>query len=268
MDKTPKYRITLTREELILISQIGKIPPIPGIGEEPLGELTPEQKAIGMIYAERSLRARGLASISSEGKLRVARDLLKTIWLCGNSQVVISIMTVNGKVAYRSFLYSNSTGSVLHRPNSSLHELDLFGSFKDAIAFFTPMLNWPSSKPEANMVTNVSENLLLNLKKKIEQNQQSRVYRDLIKENVTTKVAKGFSDFISKDFTNTFIQIGRYKKDDLLLRNITVLNNETEMWGLIEKSPSQAENSREFVLGNLSKDGILKIVNQEVEMAN
>ncbi len=266
MDISPKFKITLTREEILLITKLGGFPIFPGIEKEHLGELTPEQKAIGLIYAEHSLCARGLARITSTGKLEVAQEILKVVWLCGNSPSAISIMTVNGKTAYRSLLYVNGKETVLHRPNSSQHELEIFETFEEAVTFFTPMLNWPSSKPKVNIVATVSENFLLSFNKAIGQNQQSRVYNDLIDENVTKKVTQGFSNFISNDFTYTFIQIAKHKKDNtILLRDITVLNNDVELWGIIKRSLAKPKGARVFVLGTMSKDGILDLISQELK---
>ena len=78
----PLINFLLSREELILILKILKTDYLPGIDVDPIKGLTKDQIGIGILYAERSLRARELARIMPDGNLAINDALLKAVAVC------------------------------------------------------------------------------------------------------------------------------------------------------------------------------------------
>ncbi len=121
--------IILTREELALVARLVGGTDLPGTFPDPLGELSDEQAAYGLLYAERSLRARGLASIDDAGEIMVDDRLLRLVVTCIYADRALWLFqTPHGGPTEDSYGYLLKSDAVLHtKPSPSLHHLRVGG---------------------------------------------------------------------------------------------------------------------------------------------
>jgi hypothetical protein len=83
----PLISLTLTQEELDLVGRLLDVEGIPGLDVD--GSDDPQQSdrvALGLLYAERSLRARELARIDNDGRLLLHEAVLATVSVCAYAE--------------------------------------------------------------------------------------------------------------------------------------------------------------------------------------
>lgn len=90
----------LTYEELSLVLRLIKASTLPGLRAPESVPLTDEQFAQGLVYAERSLRARELARITPDGNFVVHTALLSAVGVCAyaDQALIVQHMQPNGTV--------------------------------------------------------------------------------------------------------------------------------------------------------------------------
>src|SRR5512145_1990409 len=84
-------QILLSREELLFVLNLLQAGFIPGLDDDPLGELTAEQQAFALTVAGRALRARELAQQHPDGQWVVHNNLLLAVGGCAYAQGIISV---------------------------------------------------------------------------------------------------------------------------------------------------------------------------------
>ncbi len=90
----PLVNILLTREEVRLLVGLLQAPSLPGLDIEPSLPLVPELEAAGLIYAEKSLRARELARLQPDGRLGVNTMLLAMFETCVRPEHAILVQHI------------------------------------------------------------------------------------------------------------------------------------------------------------------------------
>ncbi len=121
-------RITLTYEELSLVLKLINGAPLAGLRPAQAEPLTPEQEVQGLLFAERSLRARELARRTSDDHLVLHAALLSTVAACAYAEhvVVVQHIRTSGEVVelYGSLKEDVVVGHTL--PEPGLHQLTVF----------------------------------------------------------------------------------------------------------------------------------------------
>lgn len=119
----------LSREELLLVLGTLQVSAIPGLDEDPLGELTAEGQRLALTVAERSLRARELARI--DGQLVLHELLLRAVGACAYSEQMLFLYHWPGPTdaPIRYFAHIRRDDIVAHtRPDEALHHFTLLPS--------------------------------------------------------------------------------------------------------------------------------------------
>ncbi len=93
-------RIILTYEELSLVLKLMNAATLPGLKPPQTEPLTPEQEVQGLLFAERSLRARELARRTADNHLVVHAALLSAVGACAYADQVVIVQHIraNGEV--------------------------------------------------------------------------------------------------------------------------------------------------------------------------
>ncbi|HHH40814.1 MAG TPA: hypothetical protein ENK56_02270, partial [Chloroflexi bacterium] len=73
---------TLGQEELVFLLRLLNARPMPGLGGDPLADLTYQERALVLATAEHSLRARGLLQVGEGGKPRVDAGVVALVGGC------------------------------------------------------------------------------------------------------------------------------------------------------------------------------------------
>jgi len=116
------FEFLLSREELQLILNLLDSDWIPGFEFNSLGELSDEEQALGLLYAERALRARELAVLREDGKLLVNNDLLKNVGICAYAQKAIIVTYFENEFPNRFIAFEREGQIVVQKiPEPGLH---------------------------------------------------------------------------------------------------------------------------------------------------
>jgi hypothetical protein len=74
--------LTFSQEEVVLLLKLFGAPTIPGLGEDPLAGLPKEHVQLILSSAERSLKARQILSVATDGKITIDRLALALLGPC------------------------------------------------------------------------------------------------------------------------------------------------------------------------------------------
>ena len=123
--------IFLSREELLFVLNVLETGFIPGLDADPLGDLTLAEQSLALTFAERALRARGLAQLQADGVVRVHQTLLQAVGACAYSQNAIFVYhwPTGGEAPIRFFGHIRDNEIVAHtRPEDVVHQLSILYS--------------------------------------------------------------------------------------------------------------------------------------------
>jgi hypothetical protein len=128
--------LLLAREELLYVLSLFSVDTIPGIEDDPAGNLTPEQQAVALRVAERALRARQLAWLRDDGQLMLHNDLLSAVGACAYSQSALMIYhwQAGQTLPTPFFVHIREGDIVVHtRPADVLHQFSRFPASADLL---------------------------------------------------------------------------------------------------------------------------------------
>ncbi len=118
-------RIILTYEELSLVLKLMNAAALPGLRPPQAEPLTPEQEVQGLLFAERSLRARELARRTADNHLVVHAALLSTVGACAYADHVVVAQHIRASGEVIDFYGSAQEELVVAHtlPEPGLHQL-------------------------------------------------------------------------------------------------------------------------------------------------
>lgn len=120
---------TLSRHEVLVVLDALGADVIPGLGPDPLGDLTPEQNQLALIIAQRALEARGFIEIR-ENRPTFHQWVLDGVGACALASKALMILHRTPEHAPRQFFtHFDDTVTALHVRNSDvLHTFSLMPS--------------------------------------------------------------------------------------------------------------------------------------------
>ena len=130
-DSTEPINLLLSREELLLTLRLLQVDSIPGLDNDPQGNLTPEGLELALTVAGRALRARELARVQEDGSLALHNLLLTAVGICAYATQTIFVYhwQEDGDLPVRYFGHMRGDDFVAHtRPDDVLHLFTLLPS--------------------------------------------------------------------------------------------------------------------------------------------
>jgi hypothetical protein len=129
----PPLSIRLSTEELMLVLWLLNTPTLPGLGDNPFGEWSPDQISAALASAERSLRARRLVSKGEEGSIQMEQVVMALVGTCAVpefSVVLTSEAPPTGRIVH--YFHATQLLAVEHsNPEPGVH---LFDALADSSA--------------------------------------------------------------------------------------------------------------------------------------
>lgn len=124
---------TLTQEELTYLCWLRNKYTLPGLGEKPLGDLTPEQTTAVLATVERTLLARNFLSIPMPGKPVLEPELERCIsTACDAHQIILLTKSSETREPKYIYLYIHNGIAVKHTSSpGGVHFLKLFSSSQE-----------------------------------------------------------------------------------------------------------------------------------------
>jgi hypothetical protein len=233
-NKTVSHEFALSREELVLILRLLEAQAFPGLLADPLGEMTGEQEALSLVFAERAMRSRGFAALK-DGKLVILKPIMQALLAAIAPMGSVVITHFRGKgfplQLYISHLEDNY---VVHRVVDQV--LYQFSVFSDKAEHIDPVLD----EIGANTLPLVEEALTIEIPYEllqevigIAEQQGSKVAVDfLIGHGTSVQSAQNLAAVLGDPHSVTIFQHINFQQPGGQgeLRMFTLLHNQNSAW--------------------------------------
>ncbi len=251
-----EFSVVLSREEVLAILHLIGLATIPGLGEEPLPNLSPEQQAISLIVAERALRARGLAAINAEGRLLVQTTVLETLGVCAfaTRSVYVTQMVAPSGGAAQLIGHRRAEAWVVHtRPELVLHAFQRTDSWPKVMEQIITFCGWPGQSAGAEFRLTVANSTLKTIRELAAQGQVDRANALLLAARQDAEAAKKLVDLLSQPHFVTVVQwITPESSDAIAVQSITILHHDQVLLVAVEPAGTEEQDDKSTVIQTTS----------------
>jgi hypothetical protein len=255
----------LSRAELQAVLALVEIDAFPGLTpDDPVGKLTPEQEAYGIICGERALRARGLAFINEQGEIRISNELLEVIGVCAyaSNMLVVTHFPPGGNTA-RQFAISHLDehyASHITTPEGALHLLTRYDG-KEQVATDICRLFESVKFPEESAIISLSEDALRRIRELVEGGNATQA-RIMMKEgDVDVSAGEKFISFLERSHDMVVLQaVRRVDVDAISLQTATFLYSQQAIWIATEQDVIDKNQKAEFTVRHTTIPQIKKLI--------
>lgn len=230
-------RVLLSRDELLVILRLLSAVALPGLGPDPLGELTVEQQALGLIVAERSLRARELATLDEQGALLIQRGVLELVGSCAlapGTLVVTHVGALQNR-AVQWFGHHLDAIFVAHLlPDIVLHQFTQAANRAALVALAGDLAAWPDCPAAPLPPLVLPADVIVAAREQAPQNGDA-VRSRLIAANADPASATALTEILAGPHGVTVVQaLHRRNADITAVTSITVLSHSAGLWVMTE----------------------------------
>jgi len=142
---TEPINVLLSREELLLTLRLLQVESIPGLDNDPRGNLTPEGLELALTVAGRALRARELAQVQEDGSLALHNLLMTAVGICAYATQTVFVYhwQEDGDLPVRYFGHIRGDDFVAHtRPDDVLHLFTLLPTKAQMVEQVLQLCSW------------------------------------------------------------------------------------------------------------------------------
>ncbi len=237
--------VLLSREELLLISKLIDAQSMFGLETaDPEIQLNEDQVAYGIVCAERALRARGMAIIDEQKRLKINQDVLLMVAVCAYpAQSVFLHQSKNDQPTFRYYAHQQNGIYVSHQfPSPALH---FFNKLPDANTLLDQSADFCTRGADEKVTTlnfiiepDTFEKARLAGNKKAE----GEVTEILSKAVDNTLAIQLFGATLLSDYLITFVHVLNNLPDGKIAKQqFTVLAEPQACW-LITERPTEGDN--------------------------
>lgn len=227
-------QILLSREELLFVLNLLQAGFIPGLDDDPLGELTAEQQAFALTVAGRALRARELAQLHPDGQWVVHNNLLLAVGSCAYAQRIISVYhwPANGALPRRFFGHLRENDIVTHtRPADILHLFSLLPSKEQLISQVLVACDLEDRSAPSPQELTVSSGDFVKLRELAGGGDTTGAMAMLVIHGTSPKTAQAFVSTLTDLAQVSILQILHGSPNGAVQkRDFTVLQNSQQTW--------------------------------------
>lgn len=240
-------RVLLSYNELLVILRLLGAGGLPGAGPDPLGELSAEQQAYGLMVAERALRARELARSDEGGGLLVQRGVLELVGSCVLAQgtlIVTHVHTGDGRAA-QWFGHRLDATFVAHLlPDPVLHQFTQVGDRDGLVKLIGDLSAWPDCPADSAASLVLPGEVIAAVREQAPQNRAAAAEL-LVAADAEGASAAALLDVLAQPYGVTVIQaIHRRDADAAAVASVTVLSHAGGLWLMTEVAGGQAGSYR------------------------
>ncbi|MAT99792.1 MAG: hypothetical protein CL608_21845 [Anaerolineaceae bacterium] len=137
--------LLLSREELLLTLRLLQVDSIPGLDNDPQGNLTPDGLELALTVASRALRARELARVQDDGSLALHNLLMTAVGICAYATQTVFVYhwQEDGDLPVRYFGHIRGDDFVAHtRPDDVLHLFTLLPTKDQMVEQVLQLCSW------------------------------------------------------------------------------------------------------------------------------
>ncbi|HMR67916.1 MAG TPA: hypothetical protein PKE64_28225 [Anaerolineae bacterium] len=219
--------VVLSRDEVLAILRLVNLSDIPGLGEEPIPGLSPEQQALSLIVAERGLRARGLAVIDAEGRLRLHSDVLRMLGVCAAPSLSLYVTLTAlpaGEVKQLIAHLREDTWVLQTRPEPVLHAFMQLDNWPQVLQQLRAFCQWPSPSPKNNFHLTIPTETLKTVQELVAEAKLNEANHQIIEAGNSLDDAAKLTTLLSQPHIVTVIQQVSIKStDSVAIQSVTLL---------------------------------------------
>lgn len=224
--------VVLSREELLYLLYLLKTNYVLGLDPDPIGELDKEQIKLGLIFSERSLRARGLAAIDDKGDLQVDSSLLAMVETCAFWDLSVALHCFQPEGLRRKLFFHRRMGLTvkhslpgpqLHRFSFLVDDKQLVNEILKSCDIFSPHdKNFPEIRMESSLLGKVKEMAIKDRTKAAEL---------LIDTGSPAIAAHEISSILSDVYSMSVLHwVYQDKGSEPVKKEMTILSGKTSTW--------------------------------------
>lgn len=246
---SPIVNVLLTREEVRLLVGLLQAPSLPGLDVEPSSLLSPEQEAVGLIYAEKSLRARELARLQPDGRLGVNTTLLAIIETCVRPEQAVLVQHITEERRLEPLYGHSKQGLVVAY---TLPEPDLFrfsilpdmATFLDRVMTTAHLQDFSLPNQQGVMEIVANHTTLSTARQAAEQNGSDAATVVLEKAGVAQVVAQALAQTLAAPHRLTILTIFTTNpSEEVIKEQLTVIATSAQAW-LMRQQITEPTNYR------------------------
>lgn len=227
--------LTLSHEEVVLLLRLLEAPTMPGVGENPLAGLTPEQSQLLLSSAERSLKARQIITVNADNSINVERFALALVGPCVMPELsVIATRTLKNHPPEPLFFHMAQHMVVEHAISGP--GLHTFAALLDRQVLLECLVEFLHLQSQTRLTTSSGRISVTLLRQAIELAGESGV-------DTTTMLRKGglsdeLSSILSEDLSNPLVNLGlvvidhRLKGNEQHIKGLSLLASTRTNWQL------------------------------------
>lgn len=226
--------ILLSREEVLFILNLLHADVIPGFDDDPLGEMTSEQRQLALTWAGRALRARGLAKLYDDGKWVVHKTVLRAVGVCAYSQNAIFFYhwPAQAEAPVRYYGHIRGDDIVVHsRPEDVLHQFTLFTSKDQLIDHVFGVVEYEETPNGHGYEISISNEDFVNVRELAGAGRVEQALELLVKNGASGDIARPFVETLVDAPRISIMQTLKQNSDQRVeKRDFTLIQNSHHTW--------------------------------------
>ena len=229
MTELAPLQLRFSHEELVTVLELLELPMIAGVGKEPFGDMSPKFVSLLKQVGLRSLLARGIVEMNSDGQAVVDEHLTKLLFLCAYPQKILTIIwQEDDEHARVEHVYRVPDLAIAHgQIYPGVHELIVFETDNDLLAgrllerlpcsdSISGEKSFPLSRQDFDHIQNRSSRIAL--------------IAQLSSMGVDGKTTESFAEAIQAGSTRLLIETSRQDREQVSRENKTFLISPESCW--------------------------------------
>lgn len=231
--KQEPINLLLSRDELLYVLRGLEAEFIPGLDPEPLGERTPAEQELALTVVERSLRARELVQVRSDGSRQIHTAMLTMVGVCAYPQTTIFAYhwPAGADTPLRYFGHLRGEDVVAHlRPEETLHLLSLLPGKAMLIDQLLAFCGWRDLPETAPVEFSVATGAFAQARTAAEDGDSGRAVAALVEAGVESAAAEALVGTLAKSPQVSILQVVRQVAGGVDKQDVTLLQNDSRAW--------------------------------------
>jgi len=258
-EQTAPIEILLSREELLFVLSLLQAQFLPGLDEDPEGEIDSEQRALALRFARRALQARELLRPRANGEYALHNSLLRAVGVCAYAQSTIFAYhwASDSSTPIRTFFHIRGTDGVMHtRPDPALHRFTLIPATQIPIQIVEVcQLSPKDNQPEVEIL--VSNQAFLQARQQASNGDFQGAQQSLEIGGASRETAPIFAKSLASSAAVSILQIIKQNGSSILKQDITLVQNGDVEW-IVE--PISIGDERPLRIRSLKIESLMEAV--------
>lgn len=261
--------LVLTQEELTFLLALMDVSYIPGFEVPPLTSGDDQlREAFALQYAERSLRARGLAEIGADQRLLVNTELQSMLRTCASPDYALLVQQTAGSGEQQSYSGQRKADQVVVHlePNPTFHQFTVVQDVSAFVDLIIASSNFQDIPEQPERMVHIQGDQLALVRSAVERDDTTGAMDILAASEVPTEAATALVATLASAYgLLTILELRWQNDEDVTQREVTVIQALDQVWVMYEDS----EQTDVYILQPISHNSLrqLLLTNNDVSTA-